>query len=100
MGSIKTKREEQFRDFTSGVTMGISGALFLCAFTELKAALEDREKAKNVSTDNHLSPNALGSIVLLITALDSYLNEIIQQMCPCGKDAYGFKKLVDLDAAV
>jgi hypothetical protein len=99
MGSIKKKREGQFWDFSSGVASGISGALISCAFDELFAARDDRLVDKKKQHDNHYSVHALGSIVLLVTALDSYLNEIIWQMCPTGKDEYNVRELIGLNAA-
>ncbi len=99
MGSIKKKREGQFGDFSSGVASGISGALISCAFNELLAAFDDREKDKKRQSDNHYTVHALGSIVLLVTALDSYLNEIIWEMCRTGQDEYNVRELISRDAA-
>jgi hypothetical protein len=90
--SIKKQRIKQFNEFNSGVTMGISLTLLHCAFTELIAAHGYRKQSPRRLKHNHYSPNAVGSIVLLVTALDVWLNEIINGMCKLGTDRYGVMK--------
>lgn len=55
----------------------ISPSLIECALSELHLALNDRSRKVLRISDNHYSPHSLGSIALLVTAFDAWLNELI-----------------------
>ena len=74
----------------SGCVDMLSGQILDCALLELKNALEYRSFRVVRTSNNHYSPHALGSILLLVTAFDIWLNELIGHFGPFDP---GFKEL-------
>lgn len=72
--SRKAKKDE-FMAGRLGPHMSFFQNLTSCAHSELYLSLEDRRRDVVRLKDNHYSIHAVGSVVLLITAFDSFLNE-------------------------
>jgi len=75
--SKRKQREEQFLGHGTGATTTLSSELVICAISQLKLALDDRRRPVFRTPSNHYSPHALGSILLLVAALEAWLNEAI-----------------------
>lgn len=77
--SRRQARLESFVDPTETVVViPFSGDLVECAFSQLRLAFDTRLSGRVVvMPDNHYSPHTLGSIVLLVSALESWLNEMV-----------------------
>lgn len=75
--SVKNIRIDQFKEVPSGIIYGLSTELAECAFSELLLSLNDRRGEVVRDKNTHYSNHAIGSIVLLATAFDAWLNEII-----------------------
>lgn len=74
----------------SGAIDMLSGELLECALAELRLALEYRANRVVRTANNHYSPHALGSLLLLVTAFDVWLTELISKFGYFNTD---FKKL-------
>lgn len=73
-------REGQYLTNKQGVIFPMSPDLLGCARNELSAGLEERKRQTVRSKTNHTSHHALGSIVLVVTAFDVWLNEVALQV--------------------
>jgi hypothetical protein len=73
--SRKTRIDEFKNGGRINPYMSFSQNLIWCANSELILSLEDRCEKVVCLKDNHYSPHAVGSIILLVTGLDSLLNE-------------------------
>lgn len=75
-----TRRRQRVEQFLAipptGGTTQLSPHLIECALSDLELALSDRRGEVFRTSDNHWTPHALGVIVLVICALDAWLNEI------------------------
>lgn len=79
MASVRREREQQF--LTGGATPGtLSVDLLESAFTLLRASLRDRRSLMFVTADNHFSSHATGTMVMAVTALDAWLNEVLVRL--------------------
>lgn len=76
MGRRK-ERQAQFLVRESGAWWTFSGDLVVCAFSELRLALDERCERVYRTPNNHYTIHALGSILLLVAALEAWLNEAI-----------------------
>jgi hypothetical protein len=65
----------EFKAGGLGPHMTFSQNLISCAYSELYLSLEERRGGVYRLKDNHYSSHAVGSIVLLVTGFDSFLNE-------------------------
>lgn len=75
---FRKERQEEFSCQRRGSYSSLSGALAVCAWSELKNALKDRDPDRvEVCDGNHYSDHALGSIVLVVCAAEAWLVELI-----------------------
>ncbi len=77
--SVKRKLD-QFKASTVAVHTPFYPNLVSCAFSELSLSLEDRRDNFGRLKNNHYSRHAVGSIVLLATGFDAFLNEEIMHI--------------------
>ncbi|MGV8175292.1 MAG: hypothetical protein ACP5OU_06270 [Methanothrix sp.] len=77
MGDIVSRKAkmDEFKEGGLGPHMSFFQNLTSCAYSELYLSLEDRRRGVVRLKDNHYSTHAVGSIVLLVTGFDSFLNE-------------------------
>lgn len=60
------------------VVIPFAESLVKCAFAQLEMAFKNRlSETAFTAPDNHASPHVLGSLVLLVSALEAWLNECI-----------------------
>ncbi len=69
--SRRKERHVQFRTLVTGGTATLSPHLLECALSLLQLALKDRHGEVTRLHDNHFSDHAVGSIVLLVDALEA-----------------------------
>ncbi|MCC6650369.1 MAG: hypothetical protein IT348_04380 [Candidatus Eisenbacteria bacterium] len=92
MANVRTLRREQFLGPTNGGWASLSAEVSECALALLDLAFEDRAKNVFRMVDNHYSPHALGSLVLVTTAFDAWLSEAVacfDPFCSSGLRALG-----------
>lgn len=75
--SKRRDKKTQFLARESGAMWPLSGDLAYCAFFELHLALNERRQPVYRTPTNHYTIHALGSILLLVAALEAWLNEAI-----------------------
>jgi hypothetical protein len=92
----RRERLAQFGARTTGSYATLSGSLIYCGLIELDLALEGRKQPVLRTVDNHYTRHALGSIVLLITALEAWLNEVIADLAPMHRSQFPGTQLYDL----
>lgn len=85
MGKKRSQRHKQFITSGAGVYVSLSGDLCGSALSLLESALRDRQRNMRYH-DNHYTSHAVGSIVLLATAFDAWLNESILHLSHRGQD--------------
>jgi hypothetical protein len=81
----KTKIAE-FKADNPGWCFDLSGFLLKCAYSELALALDERLRRNLRLRNNHCSFHALGSIVLLATGFDAWLNEGMKAISMINED--------------
>lgn len=80
-GRRKARLESFLNQTGPVVVVPFSSDLVECAFSQLRLAFGTRLSGRVVTMpDNHYSPHALGSIVLLVSALEAWLSEVIWAM--------------------
>ena len=72
--SRKTKMDE-FKANPSCNSISLSTSLLECSFSELDQSLHERQKEVIRLEKTHYSSHAIGSIILLVTGFDAWLNE-------------------------
>ncbi len=78
-------RRERHDDFASrqqGWAGTLSSALLECAGAQLRLGLKDRTGEVDKTADNHCTPHAAGSIVLLVDGFEAWLNEAVWVLRP------------------
>lgn len=73
----RQKRHEKFLAETSGTTVGISHELILTVRLLLRHALNERRGGVWRSKQNHATVLAPAIVVIIATALDAWLSELI-----------------------
>jgi hypothetical protein len=92
----KARKFDQFKAGTVAVHISFYPNLVVCAFSELCLSLEERRDNVRLK-NNHYSRHAIGSIVLLVTGFDSYLNEELMGLGFFDAEIRELAKLPTLD---
>ena len=78
--SNRNERANQYEGDEANSNYSLSSSLKECALSEFRLAADDRCRGLNEqlrTEDNHWSPHALGSILLLVAALEAWTGELI-----------------------
>jgi hypothetical protein len=75
----RKKKVEQFVTLRMGGWVGLSGDLVNCARALLQMALDERRREVLRYPADHFSEYAVGSILLLVTGFDAWLNEVLSE---------------------
>ena len=82
--TVMSRRKQREQQFLSGGGTGVwvsaSSDLATCALSLLRLSLEDRVRPVFRTVDNHSSAHAVGSIGLVVAALEAWLNEAIMTL--------------------
>lgn len=94
--TLRKKRLDEFRNNNDSYG-DFSANLLHCACTELESALHDRSRRHFRTQDNHYTPHAIGSFVLLVAGLESWLNETVAHFSAFDENLKGWadKPIVD-----
>ncbi|MGA2285080.1 MAG: hypothetical protein ABSG55_02260 [Dehalococcoidia bacterium] len=77
--SKRKQRVDQFVTVRPGVKVSLSGDLVECARALLQMALDQRRGEVLRYREDHFSWYAIGSILLLVSALEAWLNEVLSE---------------------
>jgi len=94
---MTTKRKRRNQQFQDGPmpSNSLCVDLLQSAFQLLVAAERERKDLMHMSTHNHHSANAPGAVVMVTTAFDVWMNEVIAALSITGDDAVRALAAVD-----